>query len=121
MDATSGYKVLAPSVTRTTVEAEGWTLRQPVAGFVPVSCHRKAVSGSNDAPSVLQCLYSDGLASVSLFVEPYDAARHTQEKSAVMGATHSVTRRVGVHWLTAMGEVPPATLRRFAMALERTR
>jgi sigma-E factor negative regulatory protein RseB len=28
---------------------------------------------------------------------------------------------VGVHWLTAMGEVPPATLRRFAMALERTR
>mgnify|MGYP001126521702 CR=1 FL=1 len=38
-----------------------------------------------------------------------------------MGATHSVSRRVGDHWVTALGEVPPATLKRFADALERIR
>ncbi|MGH2137779.1 MucB/RseB C-terminal domain-containing protein, partial [Enterococcus faecalis] len=63
----------------------------------------------------------DGLASVSLFVEPFDAQRHTQETSATVGATNSVNRRVGEHWLTVMGEAPAATLRRFAIALERTR
>lgn len=69
----------------------------------------------------MQWVFSDGLASVSLFVEPFDAQRHTQETSATVGATNSVNRRVGDHWLTVMGEVPVATLRRFAVALERTR
>lgn len=123
MDATSGYKVLAPSVTRTTVEAEGWTLRQPVAGFVPVSCHRKAVSGSNDAPSVLQCLYSDGLASVSLFLEPFDPQRHPpQPQVSSLGATQLLAQRgPSDMWLTAVGEVPLQTLRLFAGQLERLR
>lgn len=85
-----------------------------------MSCHTREADGATVGGAPMQWVFSDGLASVSLFVEPYDAARHTQEKSAVMGATHSVTRRVGGHWLTAMGEVPPVTLRRFALALERT-
>jgi sigma-E factor negative regulatory protein RseB len=69
----------------------------------------------------MQWVFSDGLASVSLFVEPFDPQRHVQESSAVVGATHSVSRRVGEHWLTVLGEVPEQTLRRFALALERTR
>lgn len=69
----------------------------------------------------MQWVFSDGLASVSLFVEPFDAQRHVQESSAALGATNSVNRRVGDHWLTVVGEVPATTLRRFALALERTR
>ncbi|WP_174545252.1 MucB/RseB C-terminal domain-containing protein, partial [Hydrogenophaga pseudoflava] len=52
---------------------------------------------------------------------PFDPQRHGTEKSAVTGATHSLSRRIGSYWLTALGEVPPATLKRFASALERTR
>ena len=66
-------------------------------------------------------MFSDGLSSVSLFVEPYDAQRHRREGASAIGATHSLTRRLGDHWLTAMGEVPPATLREFAQSLERLR
>ena len=69
----------------------------------------------------MQWVFSDGLASVSLFVEHFDPQRHGAEKSAVTGATHSLTRRIGAYWLTALGEVPPATLKRFASALERAR
>jgi sigma-E factor negative regulatory protein RseB len=67
----------------------------------------------------MQWVFSDGLASVSLFVEPFDARRHGQEGLMAAGATHTLTRRVQDWWLTAVGEVPPQTLRAFAQSLER--
>ena len=121
MNDTKGYELHKPVLRKTTPEAEGWRLKEPVPGFLPMSCHTRDPEGAPAGGAPMQWVFSDGLASVSLFVEPYDATRHMQEKSAVMGATHSVTRRLGSHWLTAMGEVPPVTLRRFALALERTR
>jgi len=120
MNDTRGYEVHKPVLRKTTPEAEGWRLKDGVPGFLPMSCHTRedeGLQGADVAP--MQWVFSDGLASVSLFVEPYDARRHGPEKSAVMGATHSVTRRIGDHWLTALGEVPMGTLNRFAQALER--
>lgn len=123
MDATAGYKVIAPAVIKTSAAAEGWGLRQPVAGFVPVSCHRRGVSASEDAPSILQCLYSDGLATVSLFMEPFNSERHpAQPQIAGVGATQVLAQRILPDvWLTAVGEVPLQTLRLFAGQLERIR
>jgi sigma-E factor negative regulatory protein RseB len=123
MDATAGYKVVAPEVVKTTAQAEGWTLRQPVAGFVPVSCHRRSVSSPDGAQNVLQCLYSDGLALVSLFLEPFNAQRHpAQPQVAGAGATQLLAQRIPPDvWVTAVGEVPLQTLRLFAGQLERVR
>lgn len=122
MNDTKGYEVHRPVLKKTTAEAEGWRLKESVPGFLSMSCYTREASESPGAGAApMQWVFSDGLASVSLFVEPFDAQRHGQEKSAVTGAIHSVTRRIGSHWLTALGEVPPATLRRFAQALERTR
>jgi sigma-E factor negative regulatory protein RseB len=67
----------------------------------------------------LQWIFSDGLATVSLFIEPFDVRRHTQTELLNPGATQLLTRRLVDHWLTAVGEVPPATLAAFAQALER--
>lgn len=124
MKDTRGYEVHKPTLRKTTAEAEGWRLKEPVPGFTAMSCHTREAAGGA-APSAgqtsMQWVFSDGLASVSLFVEPFDAQRHVQESSAALGATNSVNRRVGDHWLTVVGEVPAATLRRFALALERTR
>lgn len=120
MKDTRGYEVYKPTLKKTTAEAEGWRLKEPVPGFAAMSCHTREASGGTGQTS-MQWVFSDGLASVSLFVEPFDAQRHVQESSAALGATNSVNRRVGEHWLTVVGEVPAATLRRFAMALERTR
>lgn len=122
MKDTRGYEVHKPALKKTSAEAEGWRLKEPVPGFSAMSCHTRD-SGTAQAPGMapMQWVFSDGLASVSLFVEPFDPQRHVQESSAVVGATHSVSRRVGEHWLTVLGEVPEQTLRRFALALERTR
>ena len=123
MEATAGYKMVAPVVLKTSLQAEGWVLRQPVSGFVPVSCHRRSVSDADSSPSVLQCLFSDGLASVSLFFEPFDAKRHSSRPQAsAMGATQMLSQHVQPNfWLTAVGEVPLQTLRLFAGQLERSR
>lgn len=122
MKDTRGYSVQNSSLRKTTAEAEGWRLKAPVPGFMPMSCHtRDAADPDGKAAAPMQWVFSDGLASVSLFVEPFDGQRHGAEKATVSGATHSVARRLDGYWVTAVGEVPSATLRRFSGALERTR
>ena len=122
MGKVDGYRVEEPALVKTTASAEGWQLMAPVAGFKPMSCYRRPVVGSSGSTSVdepMQWVFSDGLASVSLFVEPFDRQRHQKESSMSLGATHTMTRQLGGYWLTAMGEVPMRTLKQFASGLER--
>jgi sigma-E factor negative regulatory protein RseB len=121
MGNTEGYRVERAEPVRTTAAAEGWALRTPVPGFKSMSCYKRPSAGA--AESVVQWVFSDGLASVSLFVEPFDRQRHAQEGVMAMGATQTLMRRVpdkgGDWWLTAVGEVPAPTLKAFAQGLER--
>lgn len=122
MKDTRGYEVVRPTLKKTTPEAQGWRLKEPVPGFSSMSCHvRETEASAKGGSAPMQWVFSDGLASVSLFVEPYDPRQHLQEKAATMGATQSVSRRVGEYWVTALGEVPRATLKRFTRSLERAR
>ena len=115
MASTEGYRVEKADVAKTTAAAEGWTLKTAVAGFKSMSCYKRPAS-----ENTMQWIFSDGLASVSLFVEPYDRQRHTQEGLfAAVGATQTLTHRVQDWWVTAVGEVPPHTLKAFALSLER--
>lgn len=118
-----GWRVEAVQTIKTTAEAEGWTLRAPVAGFQPVSCQRRP--GGDRQADTLQWTFSDGLALVSLFVETYDPRLHGAEGSLVLGATHTLRQRLDLHgrpwWITAVGEVPMPTLKTFVDALERLR
>lgn len=118
MGNTDGYRVERPELQRTTAAAEGWSLKAPVAGFKPMSCFRRP-AGSPEG--TVQWIFSDGLAAVSLFVEPFDRQRHAQERVVAMGATYTLTRRLGEWWLTAVGEVPLSTLKSFAQNIERRR
>ncbi|WP_296529704.1 MucB/RseB C-terminal domain-containing protein [Rhodoferax sp.] len=121
MGRTEGYRLEKPEMRKTTAEAQGWALKQSVPGFQPMSCYQRSVNGSpqSQEAQTLQWIFSDGLASVSLFIEPFVAERHGQPKNLAMGATHTLTRRLGAWWLTAVGEVPTETLVAFAQALER--
>ncbi len=122
MKDTRGYEVVRPALKKTTPEAQGWRLKEPVPGFSSMSCHvRETEASAKGGTAPMQWVFSDGLASVSLFVVPYDPRQHLQEKAATMGATQSVSRRVGEYWVTALGEVPRATLKRFTRSLERAR
>jgi sigma-E factor negative regulatory protein RseB len=117
-----GYRVLKPTLGATTLEAEGWSLRQPAAGFQLISCVKRALdAGERDAASdeVIQTIYSDGLTHVSVFIEPYRSQRHPKPMATVLGATQTLMQRHGDWWITVVGDVPPATLKQFARNLER--
>lgn len=127
MNNTEGYRIERPEVVKTTPIAEGWALKNAVPGFKSMSCHRRpSTSGeSATADKTMQWVFSDGLASVSLFVEVFDRRRHTQEGSSSDGATHTLTRKLtdkgGEWWVTVVGETPIQTLHAFAQGLDRVK
>lgn len=126
MKRLDGYRIARPTMTPTRLEAEGWALRQPAAGFRQVSCVKRPMEGAasppqrNPDPQVLQTIYSDGLTYVSVFIEPFNAQRHTRPLLASVGPTQTLMQQQGDWWVTVVGEVPSATLRIFAKGLERT-
>ena len=54
-------------------------------------------------------VFSDGLASISVYIEPY-VASHALSGSASLAAINAVGRKQGDYQLTVVGEVPPAAL-----------
>lgn len=128
MTNTTGYRIEKLELERTTAQDEGWTLNSPVAGFKPRSFFRRPAASADKAKpdaTTVQWTFSDGLASVSLFIERYDAARAPRDGVLTIGATNAIRRRLpepaSDWWLTAVGEVPQQTLNAFAQSLARTR
>jgi sigma-E factor negative regulatory protein RseB len=115
------YRIVRPRQKRTTLDAEGWALARPVSGFRLAGCLRRGMETAGENEPVLQAVFSDGLTHVSVFLEAYDAQRHRNEMQARQGATATLTRRRGDHWVTVVGDVPPSTLPLFADAIERRR
>lgn len=130
-----GWRVLRPASQRTELEAEGWTLRQAVAGFKPTLCVRRSLDALTQAArTAIQAVYTDGLTHVSIFIEPTGAedrsppnavaaapAPGTVTAVTAVGATHTLSVQRPEGRVTVMGDVPPATLRQFVAALERRR
>jgi sigma-E factor negative regulatory protein RseB len=119
-----GYHVVKPAIEHTKLQAEGWVMQAGTlpAGFQALDCVRRALNMPGETAGqakVLQAIWSDGITHVSLFIEPFQPQRHRTEGLTVIGATHTLTRRVNDMWLTAVGDVPPAALEQFVRALER--
>lgn len=129
MANTAGYRIEKLELERTSAQDEGWTLSAPVAGFKPRSFFRRPAAGGDKNAAMqdrtVQWIFSDGLASVSLFIERYDAKRAPRDGVLTIGATNAIRRRLpepaNDWWLTAVGEVPQSTLDAFAQSLARTR
>lgn len=106
---------------------EGWTINPPLKGFQKIREVRRPLGELRAAPQgskngqvfeVLQVVYSDGLTGLSIFIEPVSEQRTRREGVASLGATQVVVRRVNDYWITVVGEVPAATVKQFAAAVE---
>jgi sigma-E factor negative regulatory protein RseB len=116
-----GVQVLKPQQKRTSLDAEGWVLAKQVPGFKLSGCVVRGMETAGDGEPVMQAVFTDGLTNVSVFVEPYKPQRHRAEVQAQQGATATLMQRRGEYWVTAVGDVPPATLKQFVAVLERRR
>ena len=67
---------------------------------------------------VLHLAYSDGLASVSVFVEPAGAIHQKREGASMMGALNAYRSHIDQYFVTVIGEVPAMAVMQIAQSVE---
>jgi len=89
-----------------------WGVDDLPVGFRMISTHEEMLPGSENA--VAHLLFSDGLANVSVFIAVHDGNNFAETSN--VGASNSYSILMDNYRVTAVGEVPPATVERFAMS-----
>lgn len=113
-------RVRVQQVRATEVKAEdmGWTFRGVLPGFRRVAAMRR--QATPESPESLHVVFSDGLASISVFIEPGGSTGEAEAVSAV-GAVNVYRRQLGEHRVLVMGEVPALAVRRLGDGIEQRR
>ena len=89
-----------------------------VPGFRKVATMKRQTTPQN--PESLHVVFSDGLASISVFIEPGGSAGEAEAVSSV-GPVNVYRRQLGEHRLLVMGEVPALAVRRLGDGIEQRR
>jgi sigma-E factor negative regulatory protein RseB len=110
--ATQAWRVEEASVRPADLGAEGWRVDADIPGFHKIV---EVVRVLRDREPVGQLVYSDGLAAVSVFIEPAEGRRESVRRGAAsMGGINIFVREVEDHIVTVVGEVPATSVRRIA-------
>lgn len=112
---TQGWKVENAAVQNADLSSAGWRLSELPSGFRKIREVKRKLAGHND---VGQIVLSDGLATISVFIEPYSDTRGALPVAAAQGAINVYARRYGSFWVTVLGEAPTTTIQKVANALE---
>jgi len=93
----------------------GWVAQNQPAGFTKLMELRRSMPGKSGTMSHI--VYSDGLAAISVFIEPGSKA---DKKPALrhQGAVHIYTRPVAGYTVTVLGETPAETVMQLARSME---
>lgn len=110
MAGTDQWRTETSRVVPVDLARAGWSISRPVPGFRKVMEVRRAFGGRED---VGQMVYSDGLAAISIFIEPAPPP-DAVEGEATKGPVNVVTERHGDFWLTIVGDAPAASIRDMA-------
>ena len=87
-----------------------WTVLNQPTGFRKVLEAMRTIQGKQAA----QLVFSDGLAAVSVFVEPGVAGARAAQELSHQGAINVFTRPHAGYVITTLGEAPAATLMLFS-------
>lgn len=108
------WRTSSTVVTETSLSLAGWKMGNPPPGFRKVMEVRRGMGETE----VGQVVFSDGLASISVFVEPLRARMPVQEGLSNQGAVNIFRRKLGEHLVTVLGEAPPACVTQVGKAIE---
>jgi len=115
VDATGFQWVRAGKRAEQRVVVSGWRPSKIPPGFRLVATRTQIVPG---VPVPVQHLiFSDGFASVSVFIEPGMAKGPAPPESTSVGSANAFSTQVRGYVVTAVGEVPAATVRDIATSL----
>lgn len=114
--AARNWRVEDAAAAPANLSEAGWTVSADLPGFRKIDEVRRTL---RESLVVGQVVYSDGLAAVSIFIEPLGARREvTRTGLSNLGAINIYTREVADHLVTVVGETPAASVRRIADRVE---
>jgi sigma-E factor negative regulatory protein RseB len=114
---TRGWRVENASATGK--ESSGWKAGWLPDGFKLLGTVKRVLArppNAGEPREVMQLVFSDGLAGISVFIEAW-SPRH-DSLPLQQGSLNMLGKRHGKFWLTIVGEVPLVTIRRVAESLE---
>ena len=110
------WRIEDSGATRANLAEAGWTIRSKPPGFRTVAELIRTVGGTGGVGHIV---LSDGLAAISVFIEPATNKRPMPQGGLVrQGAINVYTRPVGNHWVTVVGEAPAESVKYIANAVE---
>lgn len=92
-----------------------WQFRAQLPGFRKVMGMKR--QGQPDMPEMTHVVFSDGLAAISVFIEPLNG-RTPETGAFAMGAVNVFKRVAGDYVFVVMGDVPPTSLKKLAEGIE---
>ena len=101
-----------PAVTHVT---DDWIVAQLPSGYRKIEHIQRMVPGKT--MPVNQVIFSDGIASVSLFIEPITKGVHPKMGHMLMGSTNICANVIDGHQIVVVGEVPAETVQQIARAV----
>lgn len=90
------------------LQKSGWKVAHVPGGFT-MSMQKKHSLPTNKMP-VEHMVFTDGLSSISVFIEKLQDAREILDGVSHMGAVHAYGTMVAGHQVTVVGEVPEAAV-----------
>jgi len=115
VDATGYQWVRAGKRSEPSSANVGWRPRKVPPGFKLVATRVQVLPG---VPMPVQHLiFSDGFASVSVFIEPGPSKGPSPPESTTVGSANAFSTQIRGYVVTAIGEVPAATVRDFATSV----
>ncbi len=113
--STAGWTVDRQQSQATELRQQGWSVTPPSGFHRLVEVIRHLVGAGDPVPrSALQAVYSDGLATVSVFIEPGAPKMDGPQEAQRRGPVSAVSRQVGDARVTVVGEIPPSTAQSIA-------
>lgn len=89
---------------------QDWEIRNVPTGFHLV----KVVKRTSGRGQLTHMIFTDGLSTVSLFIEPLNPKQKPMQGLSVKDSTYLYARPVGSYQLTVLGDAPEATVMQFA-------
>ncbi len=94
-----------------------WTLAAPVPGYTLKSVVKRPLG--RDLGEIVHMVFTDGLAAISVFIEPMDATHRAGGLGDLSTGPINIYKRVvGDYLITALGEVPLHAVRRVGDGIE---
>lgn len=92
-----------------------WIVAELPPGYIKVDHIELMVNGKNSP--INQMIFSDGIASVSLFIEPIIKGMRTKTGHKLVGSTNICANVINGYQVVVVGEVPLATVQMISKAV----